>query len=239
MLRCCSARAHSARGGPGCLLRAMLTTTTHNNNNNNNNNNNSNNNNNNSASCREPDSKAEIVSLKLENAVSGLRPNMMRSSRVHADSRHYNSASLMEELSRSRLATGALTFASSIKASNDNNNNNSNNKNVGIPPREASSQLMSSTKSEAYKDTIVFNACVSACEKAGQWQHALGLLSDMASLRVHRNTITYNASISACEKGGQWEHSLDLLCKMDLNKVEKCAITYNASIAACDKGGQW
>ena len=53
------------------------------------------------------------------------------------------------------------------------------------------------------RDVISYNAAISACEKGGQWQQALSLLSEMQDAGVTRNVISYNAAISACEKGGQ------------------------------------
>ncbi|CAE8687098.1 unnamed protein product, partial [Polarella glacialis] len=53
-----------------------------------------------------------------------------------------------------------------------------------------------------------------ACEKAGEWQLALSLLSSMPQMRVARDEISFNAAISACEKGGQWQLSMHLLSSM-------------------------
>ena len=50
------------------------------------------------------------------------------------------------------------------------------------------------------RDTVTYNAAISACEKGGQWQTALDLLTEMERKSIPRNTITYNAAISACEK---------------------------------------
>jgi len=62
-----------------------------------------------------------------------------------------------------------------------------------------------------------FSSCVSACEAAGQWQRALGVLELMpyenggddeeiekmdATRLVTSNLYCLNAAISACEKGG-------------------------------------
>ena len=52
------------------------------------------------------------------------------------------------------------------------------------------------------RNTITYNAAISACAKGGQWEEALGLLSEMASKGVERNIITYSAAISACEEAG-------------------------------------
>eukprot|EP00435_Cladocopium_sp_Y103_P036077 s345_g9.t1 len=94
-------------------------------------------------------------------------------------------------------------------------------------------------QTDAEKEGIVYNACISACEKAGQWQHALALFQEMEGCRIPRTSITYNATISACEKGHEWERALRFVAEMEIFDVERCAITYNACIAACDEAGQW
>ena len=48
-------------------------------------------------------------------------------------------------------------------------------------------------------DTITCNAAVSACEKGGEWAHALDILGNMARSSIAMATITCNAAISACE----------------------------------------
>jgi pentatricopeptide repeat protein len=88
-------------------------------------------------------------------------------------------------------------------------------------------------------DKITYNAAISACEKGGQWQQALNLLSLMPEAKVVPNEITYNAAISACEKGGQWQLALNLLSLMPEAKAVPNKITYSAAISACEKGGQW
>ncbi|CAK9030728.1 Pentatricopeptide repeat-containing protein, partial [Durusdinium trenchii] len=51
------------------------------------------------------------------------------------------------------------------------------------------------------------NAVISACEKAGQWQVALLLLSQLVE-EDRMDVTSYNAAISACEKGVQWRLAL-------------------------------
>ncbi|CAE8621624.1 unnamed protein product [Polarella glacialis] len=84
-----------------------------------------------------------------------------------------------------------------------------------------------------------YSAAISACEKGGQWQLALGLLSSMLDMRVIPNEISYNSAISACEKGGQWQQALDLLSSMPDMRVMPTEISCSAAISACEKGEQW
>ncbi|CAE8596920.1 unnamed protein product [Polarella glacialis] len=82
------------------------------------------------------------------------------------------------------------------------------------------------------------NAAISACEKAGQWQFALGLLSSMPELRIAPDRISYNAAISACAKEGQWQVALSLLNTMQAIILKPDEISYSAAISSCDQGGQ-
>ncbi|CAJ1415215.1 unnamed protein product [Effrenium voratum] len=84
--------------------------------------------------------------------------------------------------------------------------------------------------------TICLNAAVSACEKAGQWQWALELVSSKASLR---DTTTFNAAVSSCGRGSNWQMALELLRVMKQEHLQQDVISYHAAIAACDRGGRW
>ena len=73
---------------------------------------------------------------------------------------------------------------------------------------------------------ICYSAAISACEKAGQWQHALGLFDQMPNAQVVPNFFTYAAAISACEKDGQWQLALSFFnamrrAKMSLIKFDE------------------
>ena len=47
---------------------------------------------------------------------------------------------------------------------------------------------------------------ISACEKSGEWQLALGLLSEMAESTVQQDAVSCNAALSVSKKGsfGSW-----------------------------------
>ncbi|CAE8584528.1 unnamed protein product [Polarella glacialis] len=55
---------------------------------------------------------------------------------------------------------------------------------------------------------------MSACEKGGQWERALALLSSMQEVGPTPNHISYSAVISACEKAAAWEPAVALLHDM-------------------------
>ncbi|CAK0790326.1 unnamed protein product, partial [Prorocentrum cordatum] len=65
-----------------------------------------------------------------------------------------------------------------------------------------------------------YSAGISACEKGGQWQPALALLSEMREAKLEPNVISYSAGTCACEKGGQWQRALALLSEMLEAKLE-------------------
>lgn len=52
------------------------------------------------------------------------------------------------------------------------------------------------------RSVITYSALISACEKAGQWQMALNLFSEMLKEKCEPNVITYNSLITACAQVG-------------------------------------
>ena len=51
-------------------------------------------------------------------------------------------------------------------------------------------------------DVIMLNAAIGACERATEWQEALGLLD--GSQQVFPDIVTYNTLMSALILGGSW-----------------------------------
>ncbi|CAE8614947.1 unnamed protein product, partial [Polarella glacialis] len=84
-------------------------------------------------------------------------------------------------------------------------------------------------------DVISYNAAMSACVKAGQWQLALGLLSLMPLF----DRISCSIAISACASAAQWKPALELLKNMPELRIFPNVISYSAAITSCEKGGQW
>jgi len=66
----------------------------------------------------------------------------------------------------------------------------------------------------AQRNTITYNAAISAREKGKQWSRALVLFEKFRGEGVQRYMITYNAAMSACEKGGHRHQALELLERM-------------------------
>ena len=80
---------------------------------------------------------------------------------------------------------------------------------------------------------VSYNAGISACEKGGQWQRALSLLSEMRESRLEPNVISYIAEICTCERCGQWRQALSLLSNLEPNED-----SYKLGIAAHERSSR-
>ena len=88
-------------------------------------------------------------------------------------------------------------------------------------------------------DVVSISALISACEKAQQWQQALGFLAVIHRSAVLPNVISYIAAISACERGKQWQQALRLLALMQQTPVLPNVISCSAVVSACGSGQLW
>jgi pentatricopeptide repeat protein len=92
-------------------------------------------------------------------------------------------------------------------------------------------------------DIQTFSSAISACEAAGQWQRALGVLQAMTDEMedgTSLNLYCFNAAISACEKGGAWVEALELYERMidQGGSLAPNFITLNSLIVALEKAQQ-
>jgi pentatricopeptide repeat protein len=96
-------------------------------------------------------------------------------------------------------------------------------------------------------DMKIFSSVISACEAAGEWQRALGVLQMILDEydtedgeEVWLNSYCFNAAISACEKGGAWVEALELYERMlDMGgSIKPNFVTLSSLIVALDKAGQ-
>ncbi len=87
-------------------------------------------------------------------------------------------------------------------------------------------------------DEFGFSTMTSACEKAFQWQHALGLLNAMPVRRLRRDLVCFGSGASACDKGKQWQLALCLLSEMPDCRLKPNLITFNAVISACGNASE-
>ena len=51
------------------------------------------------------------------------------------------------------------------------------------------------------RNVITYSSLISACEKAGRWELALDLFSEMHREGCKPNVVTYNSLIAACAQG--------------------------------------
>jgi pentatricopeptide repeat domain-containing protein 1 len=88
-------------------------------------------------------------------------------------------------------------------------------------------------------DIQTYSSVISACEAAGQWQRAIGVLrfmmSDDASQKP--NKFCFNAAIAACEKGGAWLEAVELYERMR-QQVKPNFITMNSLLIALENADQ-
>ncbi len=93
-------------------------------------------------------------------------------------------------------------------------------------------------------DVATFSATISACEAAGEWQRALGVLQmmmdDVERDETLLNIYCFNAAISACEKGQAWVEALELYERMlDIGgAIFPNVVTLNSLLVALEKAGQ-
>lgn len=96
-------------------------------------------------------------------------------------------------------------------------------------------------------DPQTYSSVISACEAAGQWQRALGVLHSMMKTKGRTsddysrlNLFCFNAAISACEKGGAWVEALELYYRMKDKggNVAPNFVTLSSILVALDKAGQ-
>lgn len=96
-------------------------------------------------------------------------------------------------------------------------------------------------------DVATYSATISACESAGEWQRALGVLqammdddSDKTADGTMLNLYCFNAAVSACEKGRAWVEALELYERMlDISgSILPNAVTLNSLLVALENAGQ-
>lgn len=89
-------------------------------------------------------------------------------------------------------------------------------------------------------DEISLNSAINSCEKGGQWQVALQLLSMARSMRMspYNLVIACNSALSAMDKCGQLLPALQLLSQMCQERLAD-EISFNCAIAACEKSKDW
>jgi pentatricopeptide repeat domain-containing protein 1 len=95
-------------------------------------------------------------------------------------------------------------------------------------------------------DKKTYSSVISACEAAGEWQRAIGVLEimieeakdgdDFGSLNLY----CFNSAISACEKGSAWVEALEIYERMIVigGPISPNFITLSSMVLALEKAGQ-
>ena len=87
---------------------------------------------------------------------------------------------------------------------------------------------------------ITHGAAISTCEKATDWQGAIGLFSGLAKKSLQANVISCSAAVSACEKSiSRWNKALLLLNLAWAIILCPDVIMYSASISSCAESAKW
>ena len=86
-------------------------------------------------------------------------------------------------------------------------------------------------------DRIAYTAAISACGKAGKWQHSLELLRESQLAHVQSDSTTYVTTISACKE--HWQYAVYLLTECHLSQITSDIVACNAAISCCAEGLQW
>lgn len=95
-------------------------------------------------------------------------------------------------------------------------------------------------------DVKTYSSMISACEAAGEWQRALGILENLIEESIDRdddsllNMHCFNSAISACEKGDAWVEALEIYERMvDIGgSISPNFVTISSLVLALDKAGQ-
>eukprot|EP00439_Symbiodinium_sp_Y106_P074543 s1769_g14.t1 len=99
-------------------------------------------------------------------------------------------------------------------------------------------QAITSTCADQSSRSMLHNAAISACEKAGEWQIGC-LLLDKAEINNSSHRIGYHAGISALEKGGQWKRAFQMLHRMQLGSFAADLTGLNAAISSIQRARAW
>jgi pentatricopeptide repeat protein len=109
---------------------------------------------------------------------------------------------------------------------------------------EAALSLFRRMKEDQIQPSIqTYSSVISACEAAGQWQRAIGILRSMTETKdtiCQPNLFCFNAALAACEKGNAWLEAVELYERMRATggSIMPNFISMNSLLIALDKGEQ-
>ena len=97
-----------------------------------------------------------------------------------------------------------------------------------------SQELLSDVQKKSRADSILYSACIGACEQATHWQQALGTL-DMLAIHGLQAGVALNAASSAGQKANLWTSTLAMLTTERWSQAD--VISFNSVISSCK--AQW
>ena len=86
---------------------------------------------------------------------------------------------------------------------------------------------------------IIYNACISSCQKGAMWELALHLFGEVGRVGLQADVITFTSVISVLAQVGLWQLALRMLAEMGTGTARPNEFTYGAAIAAAGRAEQW
>ncbi|CAE8739777.1 unnamed protein product, partial [Polarella glacialis] len=106
----------------------------------------------------------------------------------------------------------------------------------GLQWERAVSWLRGAQQVEGINELAAHNSAMAACERTGQWQRAL-LLMSLPGLEP--DVFSLGSCLSARGKAGDWEGALGFLAEMLTRGLRSNVVTLATAVAACSRGGAW
>lgn len=89
------------------------------------------------------------------------------------------------------------------------------------------------------KNKLNYDAAITECSRAGEWQLAVGLLQRMSDCGHLPTSHSYNGAASSYARSGRWRDTLRLLNEMRHRGVEWDPFSFTIAINAFGKSGRW
>ncbi|CAB1097375.1 unnamed protein product [Ectocarpus sp. CCAP 1310/34] len=88
-------------------------------------------------------------------------------------------------------------------------------------------------------DAASYSGGIIACDLAGMWREAVGLLDDMRQeTGIEPDLVCYNCAVKACGSSGEFEQALSIVETMGKRGVAPDESTYSNAITACGNAGK-
>ena len=101
--------------------------------------------------------------------------------------------------------------------------------------------LAEAAAKELSMNVVGYNAALSACARAGQWEPAIQLLRDMEESCTPQipkpDAVTYGTVLAACERGEQWELVLKYANRLQEQNLAMDGLSLTSVLHACQQLG--